>query len=62
MLQKLMSIYQKKVKIFSMNIKLMLTDNNILFKEDEKLVRGLDYYTQQHLNSKLMRKKDKMQF
>ena len=23
----------------------MLTDNNILFKEDEKLVRGLDYYT-----------------
>ena len=30
---------------FFSNIKFMLTDNNILFKEDEKLVRGLDYYT-----------------
>ena len=30
---------------FFNDIKLMLTDNNILFKEDEKLVRGLDYYT-----------------
>ncbi len=27
------------------DIKLMLTDNGILFIEDEKLVRGLDYYT-----------------
>ena len=30
---------------FFNDIKLMLADNNILFKEDEKLVRGLDYYT-----------------
>ena len=35
----------KESQNFFSNIKLMLTDNNILFKEDEKLVRGLDYYT-----------------
>ena len=35
----------KESQNFFSNIKFMLTDNNILFKEDEKLVRGLDYYT-----------------
>ena len=35
----------KESQNFFNDIKLMLTDNNILFKEDEKLVRGLDYYT-----------------
>jgi histidyl-tRNA synthetase len=35
----------KESQNFFSNIKLMLADNNILFKEDEKLVRGLDYYT-----------------
>ena len=35
----------KESQNFFSNIKLMLTDNNISFKEDEKLVRGLDYYT-----------------
>ena len=35
----------KESQNFFNDIKLMLADNNILFKEDEKLVRGLDYYT-----------------
>ena len=35
----------KESQNFFNDIKLMLRDNNILFKEDEKLVRGLDYYT-----------------
>ena len=35
----------KESQNFFNDIKLMLKDNNILFKEDEKLVRGLDYYT-----------------
>ena len=35
----------KESQNFFNEIKLMLSDNNILFSEDEKLVRGLDYYT-----------------
>ena len=35
----------KESQNFFNDIKLMLVDNNILFNEDEKLVRGLDYYT-----------------
>ena len=42
---KIYEYLSKESQNFFNDIKLMLADNNILFKEDEKLVRGLDYYT-----------------
>ena len=42
---KIREYLSKESQNFFNEIKLMLSDNNILFSEDEKLVRGLDYYT-----------------
>ncbi len=42
---KMNEFLSKESQNFFNEIKLMLSDNNIFFLEDEKLVRGLDYYT-----------------
>ena len=42
---KIYEYLSKESQNYFNDIKLMLLDNNITFIEDEKLVRGLDYYT-----------------
>ncbi len=40
-----MTILSKESKDYFSKIKIFLSDNGISFQEDDKLVRGLDYYT-----------------
>mgnify|MGYP000285760610 CR=1 FL=1 len=42
---KIYEYMSKESKEYFSKMKILLTDNGIPFKEDDRLVRGLDYYT-----------------